>query len=220
MELRPPLNGTAYPCGPRSSVCMQQPSLYFKFGGRCSPPPPPPPPTTLVVEFLRDVPRTPRVRLSGGCLSRTRLKFGRQEGARAAALYGPDAVVPSAPSGAACNQGSIRARSGAVGKRPWCTLLHTLRALSFGRPYLDRTGQCFRRPEGGLLLQRGQLGAHSPLAKPASALKPAVCRVCRPASKPRAACIDCGRTRWSSTLPSSWSTNSTRCGCPCRFSGF
>ena len=32
--------------------------------------------------------------------------------------YGPDAVVPSAPGGAARNQGSIRARSGAVGQRP------------------------------------------------------------------------------------------------------
>ena len=38
--------------------------------------------------------------------------------ARAASPYGRDAVVPSAPSGAARNQGSIRARRCALGHRP------------------------------------------------------------------------------------------------------
>ena len=42
---------------------------------------------------------------------------GRQQGARSVA-HGRDAVVPSAPSGAARNQGSIRARRCALGYRP------------------------------------------------------------------------------------------------------
>jgi len=67
----------------------------------------PPPPTTLVVEFLRDVPRTPRVRLSGGCLSRTRLKFGRQEGARGRRYMG---LTQSSPARQAAPR-AIRAAS-------------------------------------------------------------------------------------------------------------